>query len=422
MEFIPITNQLDEPDSSQTAGGQTSSLSSKLNNIRLSNSKSKMSPPETNGGSTSKVPIKLETKFNALSPSPTKSVSKAIDIPSSSAPKSNGSTPFKQKYRRELQNDQTFGTSVDDSAMVEDFDFEKNLALFDKQAIWKKLNGNQKPDIVRQAVTPGFQNGNGTRKYRHNENILVAEPLKLRQIEVNSSTQKEYVTDVGLLIPSISVLVRKLIQSTAELHGLTWARQCDTMARTVAEMAINLIGGARRLIPTNQHQWPKIAVLCDQGVFEKHSEMGLAIGRFLASHGLKTVVYVKEIKDSDNIELNLYRATGNLVTGITAENLPSSDLVILSSSSPCLDEALVKWINANRSPVMAVDPPTTGYPYVCIKCSILPILPLEDIVGVACGNLYLANLGIPDQYYREAGVKYKSPFGHKSLIPLYNVD
>lgn len=42
----------------------------------------------------------------------------------------------------------TFGTPVDDPLMDEEFDFEKNLALFDKQAIWDKIDANQKPDLV----------------------------------------------------------------------------------------------------------------------------------------------------------------------------------------------------------------------------------------------------------------------------------
>lgn len=67
---------------------------------------------------------------------------------------------------------------------------------------------------------------------------------------------------------------------------------------------------------------------------------------------------------------------------------------------------------------MAVDPPVTGIPNLSIKCAILPILPLENI-SASCGKLYLSNLAIPDKFYRDAGIKYKSPFGHKFVIPLH---
>lgn len=44
------------------------------------------------------------------------------------------------------KNYECFGSSSDRD-MDEDFDFEKNLALFDKQAIWNKINASQ-PDLV----------------------------------------------------------------------------------------------------------------------------------------------------------------------------------------------------------------------------------------------------------------------------------
>lgn len=55
----------------------------------------------------------------------------------------------KKKTNRRYEKNITFSTPVDDPVMVEDFDFEKNLALFDKQAIWDKIDANQKPDLVR---------------------------------------------------------------------------------------------------------------------------------------------------------------------------------------------------------------------------------------------------------------------------------
>lgn len=53
----------------------------------------------------------------------------------------------KKAYRRYDKNI-TFGTPVDDPQLDEEFDFEKNLALFDKRAIWDKIDANQKPDLV----------------------------------------------------------------------------------------------------------------------------------------------------------------------------------------------------------------------------------------------------------------------------------
>lgn len=72
-----------------------------------------------------------------------------------------------------------------------------------------------------------------------------------------------------------------------------------------------------------------------------------------------------------------------------------------------------------RASILAIDPPPIGIHDVPIKYSILPILPLNGISTNNCGKLYLCNLGIPDKFYRDAGIKYKSPFGHKFVIPIH---
>lgn len=71
---------------------------------------------------------------------------------------------------------------------------------------------------------------------------------------------------------------------------------------------------------------------------------------------------------------------------------------------------------------MAIDPPPGGINDVSIKYAILPILPLNGISSNNCGKLYLCNLGIPDKFYRDAGIKYKSPFGHKFVIAIHSKD
>lgn len=70
---------------------------------------------------------------------------------------------------------------------------------------------------------------------------------------------------------------------------------------------------------------------------------------------------------------------------------------------------------------MAIDPPASGIPMLSVKCSILPILPLENISST-CGKLYLSNLAIPEKFYRDAGIIYKSPFAHKFVIPLHLIN
>jgi len=78
------------------------------------------------------------------------------------------------------------------------------------------------------------------------------------------------------------------------------------------------------------------------------------------------------------------------------------------------------WANESRAPVLALDPPASGTPGVQAKYSLVPFLPLSHSTNN--GKLYLANIGLPVDVFRKVGIKYRSPFGPKFVIPLYPSD
>lgn len=81
------------------------------------------------------------------------------------------------------RNDACFGVSLD-TIVNEDFDFEKNLALFNKKAFYNKIL--KKPDLVPHEKV--------SNKYKHNENVLHSTPVKFRQVTVPSPAINEYIT------------------------------------------------------------------------------------------------------------------------------------------------------------------------------------------------------------------------------------
>ena len=346
------------------------------------------------------------------------------------APNGNGNGKNGRRYQNPKE---TFGTPVNDPTMDEDFDFEKNLALFDKQAVWEKIDhqlSGSKPDLLHHQGSG--QNSYGYQrqqhqsqpKYRHDENILQSAPTQYRQIVVDYNSSRDYVSDDGLIVPSIPLIVRNRIQTAAEAMGLTWERQIELLSRGTCDTALQLLGGAPRLKPNNKHQWPNIVVLCEEPYNERKSEIGICTGRMLATHGLKVVVYVRELTGLSRMsyELDLFKATGNKHTCEIRELPSSPDLIIISSRMSQLAPDISKWVAESRSPVLAIDPPVGGFVKIQAKCSILPILPLDDINMNACGKLYLCNLCIPDKFFHDAGIRYSSPFGHKHVIPIHTCD
>lgn len=146
---------------------------------------------------------------------------------------------------------------------------------------------------------------------------MAAKPAGSRQIKTNYVSAQEYVTDDGIIIPTVTTTLRTRIQLQAEICGFTWERQCELLGRCTAEMAIQLFGGARRLSLQNQHQWPKVAIICDELLNQRHTDIGFATGRQLASQGLKVFIYSKTcVTQSSQTyqEAELFKATGNILT------------------------------------------------------------------------------------------------------------
>lgn len=362
------------------------------------------------------------TKTSQLRESPRKLIDDS-GIRQNNANEGNRTPSKKDRARHKMseRDEACFGSSVD-NILGHEFDFEKNLALFNKKAIYDEINASQRPDVIRQA---DFAKRN--QKYRHYENVIESSPAAYRQIIVPAPGLAEYVTDDGLVIPSISLELRCDLLRAAEERGLTAERQIELMGRAATEMALQLLGGGHRLNPHNVHQWPTVVALCGP---HRQGAYAVSCARQLASHGVKTVVFLLDqlnMVPEVRTEIQLYKFTGNSILTNT-EDLPSLavDLIILAlldeqSSTPernfvnYMPAAL--WANECRAPVLALDPPAGGTAFVDTKFSLLPFLPLAHSSNN--GKLYLCNLGCPHQVFEEIGIKYTSPFGPKFVIPLH---
>lgn len=142
-----------------------------------------------------------------------------------------------------------------DSIVDDEFDFEKNLALFDKRAVFDKIDrqresaGSTTPTASAAAGSSSPRPANA--KYRCDENILPSRKAVYRQILVNNPvtdvvTGCEYVTDSGLVVPSVDPVVRNRLFDAAERNGFDRHRQTEMVGRSAAEMVLQLLGGGSR--------------------------------------------------------------------------------------------------------------------------------------------------------------------------------
>ncbi|XP_074650254.1 enhancer of mRNA-decapping protein 3-like [Tubulanus polymorphus] len=322
-----------------------------------------------------------------------------------------------QKQRGEVKDD-CFSAPVE--SFLEEFDFEKNLALFDKQAIFEEIENNMKPDVVRNT------DKRAPTKYRCDENVLPSGPVIYQQIKIPQQfiADKQYVTDRGLVVPSITYSMKVKIQQTAERFGFVAQRQLEALGRSTAEMVLQLIGGSHRLNPQNSHQRPSVVILCGSHI---QGAQAVNCARHLMNRSVNTTVFIPESSLVRSLadELHLYNVSdGKKVS--TVSELPTTPVDIIVNAIDSQDQphnqtqnwykAMVNWSNESKAPVLALDPPATGTT-IDTKWSITSILPLS--FTDSCGQVYLCDVGYPNKIFNEVGIKYMAPFGSKFYIPLH---
>jgi len=340
-------------------------------------------------------------------------------------------TPKKIDPRRRQQSEKDeacFNAPIDNFILENEFDFEKNLALFDKQAVFEEIEStNNKPDVVRlvdcnrRAPQP---------KYRCDENVIHQDPVKYRQIAVPSPGTREYVTDAGLVVPSISCELRSKLFSVAGRRGLSTERQTEQVGRAAAEMLLQLLGGSHRLNPHNTHQRPFVIILAGCHI---QGAQAVNCGRHLSNHGVHVVVFQPRtdaqlppwlenelalFKLSQGKLINVVQELPNTPVDIVLNALDDHNTFLLSRAQPWYS-FIVQWIGQRRAQVVSLDPPPSGV-LVPTKWSLLPALPLS--MDDSCGAVYLCDVGIPKQVFQDVGISYSSPFGPKFFIPLHPAD
>lgn len=87
------------------------------------------------------------------------------------------------------KDDECFGDDIDEIPDT-DFDFEGNLALFDKAAVFEEIETYERRSGTRSRGTPNEKPA----RYRHDENILESEPIVYRRIVVPQNANKEFCT------------------------------------------------------------------------------------------------------------------------------------------------------------------------------------------------------------------------------------
>ncbi|XP_047030797.1 enhancer of mRNA-decapping protein 3 [Helicoverpa zea] len=328
----------------------------------------------------------------------------------SSTPKGRGPANVYEKARR--RNEACFG-DLADAELDDDFDFEGNLALFNKRALWEELRNSHKPDVVRQADHLG--------KFRHDENVLGPAPAPRRAIRLPEPAPALLVTDEGLGVPAAPARLRAALWRALARRGLR--DQADTLlARAAADVALRLAGGGRRLDPRNAHQAPTVVALAGP---HAAGAAGLAAARLLASHGARAAALLAAPAPPDCAALRRELAAlapSGVALAAEPGALPGADVVLLALSDPAQEPAgelgaALEWAARARGAVLALEPPSAGWAGVSCRAAVLGGLPAA--LAPELGLQYLADVCVPQAVFAELGIQYRPPFGASPVLALH---
>lgn len=218
--------------------------------------------------------------------------------------------------------------------------------------------------------------------------------------------------------------MREVDSIAMEQTGPNLYQMMENAGRNLALLAIELLGS----------EWKRaaIAVLAGGG---GNGGGGICAARHLANRGLNVKLCLAEpgrLADVAAFQRKIFRATSG--EEINAANLPERvDLILDALIGYGLESAprgpvagLIRWANRTGAPILSLDVPsgldaTTGdTPGECISArwTLTLALPKTGLLPEKTGELFLADIGIPEGTYRKLGLNYIFPFSNRFWVRL----
>lgn len=230
-----------------------------------------------------------------------------------------------------------------------------------------------------------------------------------------------FVTDAGLAVaPVTTEQMRELDRTAIDGPGPTLQQMMENAGRTMAELT-------RRSLQAGQ-----VLVLAGPG---GNGGGGLCAARHLANGGAKVTVVLTTDRPGPSAmqQLELFRETGGAVMeGGELDGL-EPEVVIDAMIGYGLDgpprgaaNRCIRWANAQDAMVIALDLPsgldaTTGSAAGAViraTKTLTLAMPKTGLSAAEVGDLWLADLGIPEGVYRSAGIDTAGVFETSHLVHL----
>ncbi len=237
---------------------------------------------------------------------------------------------------------------------------------------------------------------------------------------------KEFITKDGLTVPAVTKeQMIEVDRIAVEETGPNLIQMMENAGRNLALNVIDLI--------KEKSLGKTTLIFSGTG---GNGGGGICAARHLLNHDYKPVVILSNEEKMQEIpayQLEIFRKAGGKIIPLRKVNDVSADLIIdaiigysLISEPRGNVLEMINFINKNNIPTISLDIPTgvlatTGEnpgEFVKPDKTITLALPKTGLYPEKCGEIILADIGIPKVVYEKIGLKYNSPFSDKYIIPI----
>ncbi len=235
-----------------------------------------------------------------------------------------------------------------------------------------------------------------------------------------------FYTDTGIEVPAITTMqMREVDRIAIEETGPNLFQMMENAGRSLSLSAIEMLG----------QQWRKATVVVLAGT-GGNGGGGICAARHLANHGVNVrlgIVNPDRLGEVASFQRKIFRATSGKEVVLAELLNEHADLIIDAIIGYSLQSAprgkpleLIQWANETKGPVLALDVPsgidsTTGNApgsYVKVQRTMTLALPKTGLLPERTGDLFLADIGIPQMVYQRIGVQFASLFDNRYSVPL----
>ncbi|MFQ5603803.1 MAG: NAD(P)H-hydrate epimerase [bacterium] len=237
---------------------------------------------------------------------------------------------------------------------------------------------------------------------------------------------KVFYTKIGLPIPAVTrEKMREIDRLAITELGPNLFQMMENAGRSLASLAMNFLG----------ESWKnaRIRVLAGTG---GNGGGGICAARHLANRGLKvglSITHPQRLNSVAEFQRQVFQATAGEEMAIENLHDEPADLILdavigynLKGAAAGRAAETIQWANRQPAPILSLDVPsgldatTAETPGVCINArwTLTLALPKTGLLPEKCGQLFLADIGIPATVYERAGLRITSPFDKQFIVPL----